>query len=253
MGRRRKRVDSDVDESLERGYSRPTTAHHSQRQEETTYDDDDDKKKNHHHHSSSSKEKNPLIPTADYYEQKQNDDGGDKKKKEEEEEEQQKKIERLRLKKKRRKELKQSKNQEKKLKNQQQQDQKKQVVVSVVKNDNKEKADNKNKVFQMLRKGVQYRDVLVGKGREVQDRKKVRVAYTLRAKEQYGKILDTSNDFKFRVGRGEVIQGWDIGVLGMRQGGKRFLKVPPQAGYGQRNVGAGKGGMLFFEITVLDC
>ena len=99
---------------------------------------------------------------------------------------------------------------------------------------------------------MEYRDVVIGKGPVVQDRKKIRVTYVLRAKERFGKILDTSNDFKFRVGRGEVIQGWDIGVQGMRQGGKRYLKVPSQAGYGQRDVGAGKGGLLFFEVTVLD-
>jgi len=53
------------------------------------------------------------------------------------------------------------------------------------------------------------------------------------------------------LGRGEVIEGWDLGVLGMRHGGgRRYLLVPPEAGYGRKNVGAGVGGMLFFDITV---
>lgn len=115
------------------------------------------------------------------------------------------------------------------------------------------KSDNGNQSFITVQKGVQYQDVLVGKGPEVQDRKKVRVAYTLRAKHRFGKILDTSNDFGFRLGRGEVIDGWDLGVQGMRQGGKRYLIVPPQAGYGNQNIGGGPGATLFFEVTVLKC
>jgi FKBP-type peptidyl-prolyl cis-trans isomerase len=112
---------------------------------------------------------------------------------------------------------------------------------------------SKEKPFITIQKGVQYQDVLVGKGPPVQDRKKVRVAYTLRAKHRYGKILDSSNDFGFRLGRGDVIDGWDIGLQGMRQGGKRYLIIPPQAGYGQQNVGAGAGGILFFDVTILVC
>ena len=206
MGRRRKRADSDVDESLEIRYSRPSQSKDEISPTETIED----------------------PPTTLSKEQQ--------------------KIERLRLKKKLRKELKKSKAQERELQTQKQntKQQKMQKAPKVEKL-------NKNKIFLSLQKGVEYRDVVIGKGPVVQDRKKIRVAYVLRAKERFGKILDTSNDFKFRVGRGEVIQGWDIGVQGMRQGGKRYLKVPPQAGYGQRDVGAGKGGLLFFEVTVLDC
>ena len=206
MGRRRKRADSDVDESLEIRYSRPSQSKDEISPTETIED----------------------PPTTLSKEQQ--------------------KIERLRLKKKLRKELKKSKAQERELEKQKQntKQQKMQKAPKVEKL-------NKNKIFLSLQKGVEYRDVVIGKGPVVQDRKKIRVAYVLRAKERFGKILDTSNDFKFRVGRGEVIQGWDIGVKGMRQGGKRYLKVPPQAGYGQRDVGAGKGGLLFFEVTVIDC
>ena len=112
---------------------------------------------------------------------------------------------------------------------------------------------SKDKPFVTMQKGVQYQDVIIGKGPPVQDRKKVRVAYTLRAKQRYGKVLDSSADFGFRLGRGDVISGWDIGLKGMRQGGKRYLIIPPQAGYGQQNIGAGPGGILFFEVTVLAC
>jgi len=101
--------------------------------------------------------------------------------------------------------------------------------------------------------GVRFADLVVGKGPVVQDRKKVHVKYTLRAKPRTGKVLDSSNRFSFRLGKGEVVRGWDIGLVGMRQGGVRHLVVPPGAGYGSKNVGAGSGADLFFEVTMLSC
>ena len=103
------------------------------------------------------------------------------------------------------------------------------------------------------RKGVQYQDIVLGKGPMVQDRKKIHVKYTLRKQSATGKILDSSDMFGFRIGKGEVIQGWDIGLEGMKQGGIRHLLIPPEAGYGQKDIGAGKGGMLFFKVTLLAC
>lgn len=117
----------------------------------------------------------------------------------------------------------------------------------------KDKSNESKSNFITLRQGVQYQDVVKGRGPVVQDRKKIRVAYTLRAKQRFGKILDSSTDFRFRLGRGEVIAGWDIGIQGMRQGGRRFLIVPPGAGYGSKNIGAGPGAILFFDVSVLDC
>lgn len=63
------------------------------------------------------------------------------------------------------------------------------------------------------------------------DRKRVIVSYTLRANDQQGEILDSAKSFSFRLGRGEVVQGWDIGLAGMKGGGERVLIVPPAAGY----------------------
>ena len=107
--------------------------------------------------------------------------------------------------------------------------------------------------FKVLAKGVRCQDLIVGNGRMVEDRKKVRVSYVLRAKSHTtGKIIDSSHNFGFRVGRGEVIKGWDIGLEGMRVGGSRRLIVPPEAGYGRnKDVGAGKGAELFFQIELL--
>ena len=107
--------------------------------------------------------------------------------------------------------------------------------------------------FTTLAKGVKYQDVSLGTGPAVRDRKKVHVRYVLRAKSHVkGKILDSSENFGFRLGRGEVIQGWDIGLEGMKVGGVRRLVVPPLAGYGSgKDVGAGKGADLYFQIDLL--
>ena len=101
--------------------------------------------------------------------------------------------------------------------------------------------------------GVKYQDLTIGKGPAVQHRKKVRVSYTLRAKSHTtGKILDSSANFGFRLGKGEVIKGWDIGLQDMRVGGIRRLFVPPSAGYGfNKDVGAGRGADLYFQIELL--
>jgi len=79
----------------------------------------------------------------------------------------------------------------------------------------------------------------------------VTVAYTGRAHDPKGKVFDRSSEFKFRLGRGDVIKGWDIGVKGMREGGTRCLYIPPNAGYKDQDVGAGRGGVLYFEIRVV--
>lgn len=109
--------------------------------------------------------------------------------------------------------------------------------------------------FTTLSLGVQYKNIVVGKGQPVtQDGKEeVRVSYKLRAHHGQGKVLDTSADFRFQVGTRQVVKGWDLGIVGMRQGGVRHLIVPPEAGYGRKDVGAGPNGVLFFEITLLDC
>ena len=111
---------------------------------------------------------------------------------------------------------------------------------------------SKQQQFSTLAMGVKYQDLVIGKGHVVQHRKKVRVSYTLRAKSHTsGKILDSSANFPFRAGKGEVIKGWDIGLKDMRVGGIRRLIVPPGAGYKNKDVGAGKGADLYFQIDLL--
>jgi peptidylprolyl isomerase len=81
--------------------------------------------------------------------------------------------------------------------------------------------------------GLQYRDLVVGKGPQPKDGDTVVVNYT--GKFTNGKVFDTSvgkNPFEFVLGRGNVIKGWDEGVASMHEGGKRRLVIPPALAYG---------------------
>lgn len=107
--------------------------------------------------------------------------------------------------------------------------------------------------FRTLGMGIAYNDVVVGKGPEiVRNNSLLTVRYKLTGG-QHGALIDSSKKFTFRVGKGKVIKGWEIGVQGMAVGGTRKLVIPPKAGYGEQDIGAGPGGLLFFDVSVLSC
>jgi len=83
--------------------------------------------------------------------------------------------------------------------------------------------------------GLQYRDIVVGKGAQPKGGDMVTVNYT--GTFSNGKVFDTSvgkKPFVFQLGREQVIKGWDEGVATMHVGGKRKLVIPPDLAYGAR-------------------
>lgn len=83
---------------------------------------------------------------------------------------------------------------------------------------------------------LQSEDVVVGSGDEAVAGKRVSVHYTgtLTDGSKFDSSLDRGKPFEFQLGGGQVIQGWDQGVQGMKVGGKRRLTIPPEMGYGAR-------------------
>lgn len=106
--------------------------------------------------------------------------------------------------------------------------------------------------------GLVIQELGMGKpdGRKAAPGKKVSVHYTGKLKKN-GKIFDSNvgrAPFKFRLGIGQVIKGWDVGVNGMRVGDKRRLTIPPAMGYGSKGAGASipPNSWLVFDVELVD-
>jgi FKBP-type peptidyl-prolyl cis-trans isomerase len=103
--------------------------------------------------------------------------------------------------------------------------------------------------------GLEIQDLKVGDGAEAVKGKKVSVHYTgwLTNGTKFDSSLDRGKPFQFQLGAGQVIQGWDQGVAGMKIGGKRKLTIPPDLGYGARGAGGviPPNATLVFEVELL--
>lgn len=100
-------------------------------------------------------------------------------------------------------------------------------------------------------------DDVVGSGDEATKGRNVSVHYVGVAwsnGKQFDASWDRNEPFDFRLGAGQVIQGWDEGVAGMKVGGRRTLTIPPDMGYGSRGAGGViKGGeTLVFVVDLLN-
>ena len=98
-------------------------------------------------------------------------------------------------------------------------------------------------------------DLKVGEGAPVEKYNIVTVNYTgwLTDDTKFDSSLNPGRSpFRFTVGGGQVIKGWDEGLLGMKVGGKRKLTIPPSMGYGNRDMGViPPNSTLIFEIELL--
>jgi FKBP-type peptidyl-prolyl cis-trans isomerase FkpA len=110
--------------------------------------------------------------------------------------------------------------------------------------------------------GLQYDDTVAGDGDAARAGQQVSVHYTgwlhdPAAPNGRGRKFDSSKDrgqpFRFGLGAGQVIGGWDEGVQGMKIGGTRVLLIPPELGYGARGAGGviPPNATLVFEVDLL--
>jgi peptidylprolyl isomerase len=103
--------------------------------------------------------------------------------------------------------------------------------------------------------GLKYTDQQVGTGPSPKRGQTVRVHYTGRLAngQKFDSSVDRGEPLEFQIGVGQVIAGWDEGVLSMKVGGKRTLVIPPSLGYGARGAGGviPPNAELHFEVELL--
>lgn len=101
---------------------------------------------------------------------------------------------------------------------------------------------------------LQIEDIVVGSGEEVKNGDLATVHYSgvLMDGTKFDSSYDRGEPFQFVLGLGQVIKGWDLGVAGMKIGGKRKLTIPPELGYGSQAVGLiPANSTLIFEVELL--
>ncbi|MDD2823421.1 MAG: FKBP-type peptidyl-prolyl cis-trans isomerase [Candidatus Daviesbacteria bacterium] len=99
-------------------------------------------------------------------------------------------------------------------------------------------------------------DIEVGKGEEVKGGDYISIHYlgTLENGTKFDSSYDRGDPFKTRIGVGQVIEGWDMGVIGMKKGGKRKLTIPSSLAYGESGAGGviPPNATLIFEVELMD-
>lgn len=103
--------------------------------------------------------------------------------------------------------------------------------------------------------GLKYQDEVVGTGASPQSGQRVSVHYTGKLVDgtKFDSSIDRGQAFVFVIGVGQVIKGWDEGVMTMKVGGKRLLYIPAALGYGSRGAGSAvpPNADLVFEVELL--
>lgn len=104
--------------------------------------------------------------------------------------------------------------------------------------------------------GLKYEDSVEGSGAVAAAGQTVSVHYTgwLENGSKFDSSKDRNDPFRFRLGAGQVIRGWDEGVQGMKIGGTRKLTIPSELGYGARGAGGviPPNATLIFEVELLE-
>ena len=104
--------------------------------------------------------------------------------------------------------------------------------------------------------GLEYWDIKVGTGAVAEAGKKVKVDYTgwLTNGKKFDSSVGTGRSMDFLLGGGQVIKGWDEGVAGMKVGGKRQLRIPPDLAYGAGGYSTviPPNATLIFDVQLVD-
>jgi FKBP-type peptidyl-prolyl cis-trans isomerase len=102
-----------------------------------------------------------------------------------------------------------------------------------------------------LASGLYYRDITPGTGATIATGQTVGVRYT--GSFANGEVFDSNPSpkpvFSFRIGAGNVIKGWDLGVPGMKVGGRRQLIIPPELAYGPSDYGPIPGNSVLVFVV----
>jgi len=102
---------------------------------------------------------------------------------------------------------------------------------------------------------LKIEELAAGNGPEAKSGQTVKVHYTgwLTSGKKFDSSLDRGDPFEFKLGAGQVIKGWDQGVVGMKVGAKRKLTIPPELAYGQRGFPGAipPNSTLIFEVQLL--
>jgi peptidylprolyl isomerase len=117
-------------------------------------------------------------------------------------------------------------------------------------------AETRTQAMTTTASGLTYVDLVVGTGASPVRGKQVKVHYTgtLENGTKFDSSVDRRQPFSFVIGVGQVIKGWDEGVMGMKVGGKRKLVIPANLGYGARGAGGviPPHATLLFDVELLD-
>jgi FKBP-type peptidyl-prolyl cis-trans isomerase len=103
--------------------------------------------------------------------------------------------------------------------------------------------------------GLEIQDITVGTGAEAKSGDTITVNYlgTLTNGTKFDSSYDRNQPFTTQIGVGQVIKGWDEGMVGMKVGGKRKLTIPASLGYGSQDMGTiPPNSTLIFEVELLN-
>jgi FKBP-type peptidyl-prolyl cis-trans isomerase len=102
---------------------------------------------------------------------------------------------------------------------------------------------------------LEIKDIKIGEGKVAKRGNEVKVHYTgylASNNTKFDSSVDRKTPFEFKLGRGEVIAGWDRGIVGMKVGGKRKLIIPPILAYGEKgSASIPPNSTLIFDVELL--